>query len=346
MADLYDNASSDNDEYIMDADGNFIKVNGKDSDEDIDSEDDSAFDDDIEDSDDELAGFTKKLSDDEDDDDEDNEDDTDMKTSVKVWKNMKSLLIDDDDDDEDDDDEDFFDDEKPKKSKSKSKKPTKKQNQNNLINQMPVFMPSKPKLVLVDDEPKVNPAIIQNNQMNRLTIIDESSSLGLPGFGTTQTLPGFGNTQTLPGSTLPGSTLPGSTLPGSTLPGLPSLSASTIPVSPLSTTNSNPVDIHNNVVDVDTILNNLSNMNIAGVTPSNSVVTTNVADLLRQEASESDEDFQARKQITLKLTTLSKIQMNAVTLLNVGSMIHKKMKLGLTYEPKIEEAINHLMKFF
>lgn len=96
-------------------------------------------------------------------------------------------------------------------------------------------------------------------------------------------------------------------------------------------------------VDVTGVLAKLPGVTIAGVTPGVAPVTATLDDLLRQESSESVEDFAARKVLTQKLVGLPSLGLNNSAAVVLGQMLYKKTKYGVTYSPEVEVVLSHVL---
>jgi hypothetical protein len=71
-------------------------------------------------------------------------------------------------------------------------------------------------------------------------------------------------------------------------------------------------------------------------------VVADINDLFEKEASESDSDYEARRILTLKVVSIPDFKINNATALTVGYLISKKAKLGLNYDPDIENALMYV----
>ena len=69
---------------------------------------------------------------------------------------------------------------------------------------------------------------------------------------------------------------------------------------------------------------------------------TDINDILHKETDETPEDFEARRRLTLRLTSIPNYKINNATAVTAGLMMMKKAKLGITYEPDIESALSYL----
>lgn len=88
----------------------------------------------------------------------------------------------------------------------------------------------------------------------------------------------------------------------------------------------------------------LAGIDIAGVTPAPNPVSADINDLLHVEASESDEDFEARRRLTLRLATIPNYPINNSTAVTLGHMMMKKSRLGIMFDTDIESSINQVLK--
>jgi hypothetical protein len=94
--------------------------------------------------------------------------------------------------------------------------------------------------------------------------------------------------------------------------------------------------------DIDTILQKMPGISI-NPAPNEENVNITINDLLKQESSESDDDFALRAELTIKLIDELNYKLNLNTAVTIGHIIMKKAKLNLTYDPDLEFAIQHLM---
>jgi hypothetical protein len=137
----------------------------------------------------------------------------------------------------------------------------------------------------------------------------------------------------------------GVNLPTTSKPGivqLVGLTTPTIPaLKPLTDTKSQggPVD---KTIDIKSLLSNLPGITISGVTKVPGQEDANIEDLLKKEADESPEDFEARKILTLKLAAIEDYKLNNVTAVTVAHMMMKKSRLGLAYDTGVESALSYL----
>lgn len=93
-------------------------------------------------------------------------------------------------------------------------------------------------------------------------------------------------------------------------------------------------------VDVEAILSKMPGISVTAVAPSQ--VPADINDYVRKEADETPEDFEARRRITLKLSSIPDYKLNNTTAVVAGSIMMRKAKLGLTYDPDVEAAISYL----
>lgn len=184
----------------------------------------------------------------------------------------------------------------------------------------------------------------------------------LPRPATTLTIPRATLPQaTLPQATLPQATLPQATLPQATVPptGLRLAVAPTatipkavIPPSPnipvlggLSTRPTAPVlaaQTAPTAANVNEILTKMSGISVSTVTPPPEQVPVDINDLLKKEADETPEEFEARRRITLQLASIPDYKLNNTAAVVAGLMLMKKSKLGITYDADVESALTYL----
>jgi hypothetical protein len=95
-------------------------------------------------------------------------------------------------------------------------------------------------------------------------------------------------------------------------------------------------------VDVEALLAKMPGITVLGVSQTQGQVPANVEDLLIKESDETSEDFEARKQLTMKLASIPDYKLNNATAATVAHMMMKKTKLGVTYDHDIESALTYL----
>jgi hypothetical protein len=94
--------------------------------------------------------------------------------------------------------------------------------------------------------------------------------------------------------------------------------------------------------DIAAILSKMPGINVSYVTPTPDNVVPDINDLLHVEADETTNDFEVRRQLTLKLASIPGYKLNNVTAVTAAIMMMKKAKLGLMYDVDIESAISYL----
>lgn len=70
-----------------------------------------------------------------------------------------------------------------------------------------------------------------------------------------------------------------------------------------------------------------------------------INDIITQDEYESDAEFLARKNITLKLAALEEYQLNPMTSVTTARLIINRVKLGVTYEPDVEQLLDNLITY-
>ncbi|CAH6420758.1 Hypothetical protein HVR_LOCUS1282 [uncultured virus] len=95
-------------------------------------------------------------------------------------------------------------------------------------------------------------------------------------------------------------------------------------------------------VDVATILAKMPGITVAGVTPAPAQVQADINDLFHKEEDETDDDFEARRRLTIKLASIPDYKLNNETAMVAGNIMMKKAKLGVSYDPDVEAAITYL----
>ena len=96
-------------------------------------------------------------------------------------------------------------------------------------------------------------------------------------------------------------------------------------------------------VDVAAILSKMPGMSVTGITPAPTQVSADINDILHKESDESDDDFEARRILTLKLASIPDYTLNNETAVVAGNIMMKKSKLGITYDLDIESVIAYLI---
>ena len=92
--------------------------------------------------------------------------------------------------------------------------------------------------------------------------------------------------------------------------------------------------------DIEKMLEKMPGLNISAIMGT---VSPDINDLLQKESDESPEDFDSRKQLTLRLASLTEISLNNTTAVQVGFLVMKKTKLGVLYDRDVEQAISYLL---
>ena len=139
-------------------------------------------------------------------------------------------------------------------------------------------------------------------------------------------------------TTLPTAQVPTlTTLPTAQVPTIPAIGGLVIPQQQPPAPATKKID-----VDVEAIFAKMPGITITG-TPGAPDIAPDVNDLLIKDSSESDDEFEARRTLTLKLASIPDYKLNGSTCLTIGHMMMKKSKMGLTYDPDIENAIGYLM---
>ena len=70
-----------------------------------------------------------------------------------------------------------------------------------------------------------------------------------------------------------------------------------------------------------------------------------INDIITQDEYESDAEFLARKNITLKISNLKEDQLNDMTSVTTARLIINRVKLGVTYEPDVEQLLDNLITY-
>lgn len=69
-----------------------------------------------------------------------------------------------------------------------------------------------------------------------------------------------------------------------------------------------------------------------------------IEDVLCRETSETLEEFEARRILTLKLVSIPDYAINPMSAVVIASMIIKKARLGLEYDSNVEKSLTYLME--
>lgn len=95
-------------------------------------------------------------------------------------------------------------------------------------------------------------------------------------------------------------------------------------------------------VDVNAILNKMPGISVLGVTPAPVQVSPDINNMIKQEADETAEDFEARRRLTLQLANIPDYKLNNSAAVTAGLIMMKKSKLGVKYDEDVEAAIAYL----
>jgi hypothetical protein len=88
----------------------------------------------------------------------------------------------------------------------------------------------------------------------------------------------------------------------------------------------------------------LAGVTIEGITPAVNPMSPDINDVLHREADESEENFEARRRLTIRLATIENYRLNNTTAVVLGHMMMRKSRLGIKYDTDIEAAINQVLK--
>lgn len=83
-----------------------------------------------------------------------------------------------------------------------------------------------------------------------------------------------------------------------------------------------------------------------GINLSNKLINyerEDITDLLEKEAQESLKDFNVRKEITIKISNIKKVEIKNSTSVVLGLMIAKKLRFGIKYDENIEVLIKDIL---
>jgi hypothetical protein len=70
-----------------------------------------------------------------------------------------------------------------------------------------------------------------------------------------------------------------------------------------------------------------------------------INNIIIQDEYESDNDFQIRKDITLKISNNTHYPLNNMMAVTCGRMLCNKMKLGVIYSPEIEKVLDMITSY-
>ena len=96
-------------------------------------------------------------------------------------------------------------------------------------------------------------------------------------------------------------------------------------------------------LDVESILSKMPGISVTAITPPPSQVPADINDIIQKEDAENDDDFEARRRLTLLLASIPDYRLNNATAVTAGHIMMKKSKLGVTYDSDVESAIAYLV---
>ncbi len=70
-----------------------------------------------------------------------------------------------------------------------------------------------------------------------------------------------------------------------------------------------------------------------------------IHDIIIQDEYETVEEFMVRQTITLRIATIEDYELNPMSAVVIGRMIINKIKLGVTYDPHVEQLIEKLVAY-
>lgn len=94
--------------------------------------------------------------------------------------------------------------------------------------------------------------------------------------------------------------------------------------------------------EVEEIVRLLPGITISGSGRVTGSVPANIDDILQRESDETETDFATRKTLSHKLASLTGYPLNKATAVTIAALMMKKARLGLTYEPNVENALLYL----
>ena len=94
-------------------------------------------------------------------------------------------------------------------------------------------------------------------------------------------------------------------------------------------------------IDLNALIEKMPGITITGGKIPD-IIPADINDILIKESSESDEDFEARKQLCFKLANIPDYKLNNRTCVVLSSMLIMKAKIGQTYERDVEAALTYV----
>jgi hypothetical protein len=116
------------------------------------------------------------------------------------------------------------------------------------------------------------------------------------------------------------------------------------PLNPFSASDSGPKPLVSKILDVEAELKKIPGMSIMGITESPGIIKPDINDILKREENETENDFEIRRRLTLKLASSPHFKINNSTAVVVATMMTNKAKLGLVYEENVEAVLDELKK--
>jgi hypothetical protein len=99
-------------------------------------------------------------------------------------------------------------------------------------------------------------------------------------------------------------------------------------------------------MDAVSLLEKLPGITITALTPAALQTSPDINNLMQKEADESDDEFEARRRLTLRLTEImiGGNKINNAAAVVIGFIMMKKSKLGVEYDPEIEATLRSIVK--
>ena len=94
-----------------------------------------------------------------------------------------------------------------------------------------------------------------------------------------------------------------------------------------------------NANEIEEIISKMPNITVSSITSPTFQISPDINDLLQKEQDEDDDDFETRKSLTLQLASIPDYKINNATAVTAAHMMMKKSKLGIGYDPDMENAI-------
>lgn len=96
--------------------------------------------------------------------------------------------------------------------------------------------------------------------------------------------------------------------------------------------------------NINEIIAKMKGVTVTGVSAATPNVAADLKDMLQKESDETIDDFEYRKVLTEKISTIPNVSLNNVTCVTLGLMIMKKAKLQVNYDSDIESVITYILE--